>query len=59
MNKRIRFPGKVIVGGFSTKPHSIIYSGSREQLHTETERMVSEAGSDSLEKEFWQEEGGR
>lgn len=43
-----RFPDKVIIGGFSTKPDSIIYSGNREQLQAETERLVSEAGRDRL-----------
>ena len=38
----------MIIGGFSTKPDSIIYSGNREQLQAETERLVSEAGRDRL-----------
>lgn len=43
-----RFPDKVIIGGFSTKPDSIIYSDSKEQLQAETEKLVSEAGRDRL-----------
>lgn len=43
-----RFPDKVIIGGFSTRPDSIIYSGSREQLQAETEKLVSQAGRDRL-----------
>lgn len=43
-----RFPDKVIIGGFSTKPDSVIYSGSKEQLQAETEKLVAEAGRDRL-----------
>lgn len=43
-----KFPDKVIIGGFGRKPEDIIYTGNKEQLQAETERLVKEAGRDRL-----------
>lgn len=43
-----KFPDKVIIGGFSRQPGSILYTGNKEQLQEETEKLVSEAGRDRL-----------
>ncbi len=43
-----RFPDKVIIGGFSRQEGSILYTGNKEQLQAETQKMVEEAGRDRL-----------
>lgn len=43
-----KFPDKVVIGGFSNLRDSIIYSGTKEELQAETERLVKEAGRDRL-----------
>lgn len=43
-----KFPDKVIIGGFSLRPDSVIYMGNKEQLQAETEKIVAEAGKDRL-----------
>ena len=43
-----KFPDKVIIGGFSTLPDSVIYTGNKEQLQAETDKLVAEAGRDRL-----------
>lgn len=41
-----KFPDKVIISGFSNLPDSILYSGTKEELQAETEKLVAEAGRD-------------
>lgn len=43
-----KFSDKVIIGGFSLRPDSVIYTGNKEQLQAATERLVSETGRDCL-----------
>lgn len=43
-----KFPDKVIIGGFSNQEGSILYTGTKEQLQAETEKLVAEAGRDRL-----------
>lgn len=43
-----KFPDKVIIGGFSNQEGSILYTGTKEELQAETEKLVKEAGRERL-----------
>ena len=43
-----RFPDKVIIGGFSNAPGSVIHEGTKEQIQAETRKIIEEAGRDRL-----------
>ncbi len=42
------FKGKTVMGGFGNTDKDVLYRGSREQVEEETERIIREAGSQSL-----------
>ena len=43
-----KFPDKVIIGGFSNQEGSVLYTGTKEELQAETEKLVKEAGRERL-----------
>lgn len=38
------FSGRCVLGGFDNRKGGVLYSGSREEVETETERLIREAG---------------
>lgn len=43
-----RFPDKVIIGGFSINPDSILHTGSKEEIQKATKELIAEAGRDRI-----------
>ena len=39
------FGGKCVLGGFDNRKEGILYSGSKEEIEKETEKLVTAAGS--------------
>lgn len=39
------FGGKCVLGGFDNRKNGILYSGTREEVEAETERIISETGT--------------
>ena len=38
------FGGRCVLGGFDNRKSGVLYSGSREEIEAETEKLVKEAG---------------
>ncbi|MDR1573083.1 MAG: hypothetical protein LBS24_02095 [Clostridiales Family XIII bacterium] len=38
------FGGKTVLGGFNNRPNTLLHSGSKEDILTETRRLIKEAG---------------
>ena len=45
---RVRFPGRVLLGGFNNRAGELLHTGTKEAIQAETRRLVREAGAEKL-----------